>query len=72
MNNINRNANNNPMLFSGLFYREFGEGGGVVSARALAHDGHLAFCARGRNDVYLSWKIMPYLRILFSKDNIVL
>jgi len=59
VNNIDRNANNNSMFLSGLFYRDFGAGGGVVWARAsLAHDGQLAFCAWGENDVYLKKK--PY------------
>ncbi len=39
---------------------EFAEGGGVVSERALAPGGHLAFFARGENGMYLSWNIIPF------------
>ncbi len=56
MNSSIRNVNKSSVCGFG----EFAECGGVVSERALAPDGHLAFCARGENDMYLSWKIIPY------------
>lgn len=56
MNSSIRNVNNSSVGGFG----EFAEGGGVVSERALASDGHLAFSARGENGMYLSWKIIPY------------